>query len=109
MIKKIIKLFSNKINIKILDVDQKQNKLSQIVRLFSPRKIDHFKIKEHIIDDTRKFIKLHKPKKIISFGNAANSVLDQIKLKNTKKIFITGGVLINLLNLKLLIILNLIP
>ena len=90
--KKFIKLFSNKINIKILDIDQKQNKLSQIVRLFSPRKIDHFKIKEHIIHDTIKFIKLHKPKKIISFGNAANSVLDKIKLKNTKKIFITGGV-----------------
>ena len=57
--KKFIKLFSNKINIKILDIDQKRNKLSQIVRLFSPRKIDHFKIKEHIIHDTIKFIKLH--------------------------------------------------
>ena len=90
--KKFIKLFSNKINIKILDIDQKQNKLSQIFRLLSPRAIDQFKINEHIIDDIRKFIKLHKPKKIISFGHTANCILDNIKLEHTKTVFITGGV-----------------
>lgn len=90
--KKFIKLFSNKINIKILDINQKQNKLSQIFRLLSLRAIDQFKIKEHIIDDIGNIIKLHKPKKIISFGHTANCILDNIKLKDTKTVFVAGGI-----------------
>ncbi len=90
---KFIKIFSNKIHFKILDVtQQKQNLLINIFRLLSPRAIDHFKIKENVIISTKNFIKLCNPKKIISFGNVANAVLNNIKLKNTKKIFITAGV-----------------
>lgn len=90
--KQFIKIFSNKINFKIININQEQNKLSQIFRLLSPNINNHFKIKEHIIDDIGKFIKLHNPRKIISFDHLANCVVNNIKLKNIKKIFIIGSV-----------------
>ena len=83
--------FSKSCKIIICKISKSISFQDKIIRLFSPFSRHHYKINKEIIEQTTTFLNNNEPDILVSVGHSANCLVDRIKIKNCRKIFIIGG------------------